>query len=77
MLSKNFVMMDAVAVGKTPIIQILASDWMRYTADYMMSTKVDFMVKSISVPDTNAIVDLFIFDIPGQEFLNHVSFREL
>jgi len=37
---------------------------------YLQTFGVDLNVKTVSIPDTNDIVELFIYDSSGQEFYN-------
>jgi transport family protein 27 len=37
---------------------------------YLQTFGVDLSVKTVSIPDTNDSVELFIYDSTGQEFYN-------
>eukprot|EP00002_Diphylleia_rotans_P034964 TRINITY_DN7579_c0_g2_i1.p1 TRINITY_DN7579_c0_g2~~TRINITY_DN7579_c0_g2_i1.p1 ORF type:complete len:188 (+),score=48.80 TRINITY_DN7579_c0_g2_i1:64-627(+) len=55
-------------VGKTALVQMFHSDGAHYPKNYVMTVGTDFCVKVVNIPDTNAVVELYIFDNAGQSF---------
>jgi len=41
-----------------------------YPKNYIMTTSVDFCVKEVPIPETNASVELYLFDCAGQSIFN-------
>ncbi len=57
-------------VGKTALCQVFESEGARYPKNYMMTVGTEFIVKQVRIPDTNVIVELFIYDCAGQSIFN-------
>jgi transport family protein 27 len=53
-------------VGKTALTQMFESEGSRYPKNYMMTVGTEFLVKQVRIPNTNVIVELFIYDCAGQ-----------
>jgi transport family protein 27 len=53
-------------VGKTALTQMFESEGTRYPKHYMMTVGTEFLVKQVRIPNTNVIVELFIYDCAGQ-----------
>ncbi|XP_013776906.1 intraflagellar transport protein 27 homolog [Limulus polyphemus] len=64
--SKCLVVGDS-AVGKTALIQVFNSDNTFYPKNYTMTCGVDLVVKTVNVPDTNDVVELYFYDSSGKE----------
>ncbi|EDV20668.1 expressed hypothetical protein [Trichoplax adhaerens] len=60
-------------VGKSALTQVFHSDGTHYPKNYLMTTGIELIVKSITVPNTKATVELYIYDSGGKEmFSDHV-----
>ena len=55
-------------VGKTSICHQLATDGTDFPKNYIMTTFSDIQVKSVKIPDTNDVVELFLVDSSGKEY---------
>ncbi|XP_023723348.1 intraflagellar transport protein 27 homolog [Cryptotermes secundus] len=55
------------AVGKTALTKMFLSDGREFPKNYNMTFGVDLNVKTISIPDTNDTVEMFIYDSSGQD----------
>ena len=53
------------AVGKTSICHQLSSDGTDFPKNYLTTTLSDVLVKSIKIPDSNDLVELFLIDSSG------------
>eukprot|EP00904_Undaria_pinnatifida_P010582 jgi/Undpi1/6654/HiC_scaffold_20.g09133.m1 len=73
MLRAKVVVVGDACVGKTAIVQMLKSGGHDYPKSYIMTIGVDFGVKQIKVPDTDCVVELFLFDCPGQGVFNKLE----
>lgn len=54
-------------VGKSALSQMFRSDGAHFQKIYSMTTGVELLTKSVSIPDTSDGVELFILDSPGRE----------
>ncbi|RLN90029.1 hypothetical protein BBJ28_00010217, partial [Nothophytophthora sp. Chile5] len=62
-------------VGKTALLQVLKSNGHEYPKNYVMVTSdVELSTKSIAIPDTNVVVELYLFDCAGQSIFNQLNF---
>eukprot|EP00520_Triparma_pacifica_P007727 CAMPEP_0118640314 /NCGR_PEP_ID=MMETSP0785-20121206/4689_1 /TAXON_ID=91992 /ORGANISM="Bolidomonas pacifica, Strain CCMP 1866" /LENGTH=231 /DNA_ID=CAMNT_0006531697 /DNA_START=9 /DNA_END=700 /DNA_ORIENTATION=- len=57
-------------VGKSALTQMFHSGGHMFPKNYIMTTSVDFCVKEVHIPDTNASVELYLFDCAGQSIFN-------
>ncbi|XP_017261885.1 intraflagellar transport protein 27 homolog isoform X1 [Kryptolebias marmoratus] len=57
------------AVGKSSLSHIFYSDGSLFQKNYSMTTGVELLVKSVSIPETNDTVELYILDTPGKDTL--------
>mmetsp|Transcript_17552 Transcript_17552/g.32019 ORF Transcript_17552/g.32019 Transcript_17552/m.32019 type:complete len:225 (-) Transcript_17552:118-792(-) len=71
MLRCKVVIVGDACVGKTALVQV--NDSGNYPKSYMMTSWVDMTIKQVAVPDTNAGVELFLFDCAGQTVFNQVE----
>ncbi|GMH66014.1 hypothetical protein TrVE_jg11349 [Triparma verrucosa] len=62
------------SVGKSAITQMFHSGGHMYPKNYIMTTSVDFCMKEVKIPETNASVELFLFDCAGQSIFNQREF---
>jgi len=60
--------------GKSAITQMFHSGGHNYPKNYVMTIGVDFCVSQVKIPETNAAVELYLFDTAGQSIFNQ---REL
>lgn len=61
-------------VGKSALTQMFHSGGHMFPKMYVMTSAVDFAVKEVQIPNTNAGVELYLFDCAGQSIFNQ---REL
>uniref|UniRef100_K3WSL6 Uncharacterized protein n=1 Tax=Globisporangium ultimum (strain ATCC 200006 / CBS 805.95 / DAOM BR144) TaxID=431595 RepID=K3WSL6_GLOUD len=61
-------------VGKTALLQVLKSSGHEYPKNYVMTSGVELCVKSIPIPETNVVVELYLFDCAGQSIFNQLEF---
>ncbi|KAG1690520.1 hypothetical protein DVH05_028024 [Phytophthora capsici] len=61
-------------VGKTALLQVLKSSGHEYPKNYVMTSDVELSTKSIAIPDTNVVVELYLFDCAGQSIFNQLDF---
>ncbi|KAF4321575.1 hypothetical protein BBO99_00004616 [Phytophthora kernoviae] len=61
-------------VGKTALLQVLKSNGHEYPKNYVMTSDVELSTKSIAIPDTNVVVELYLFDCAGQSIFNQLDF---
>ena len=60
-------------VGKTALTQVFTSGGTTYPKNYLMTIGVEFSVKQVPIPDTNIIVELYIYDCNGQSIFNQLE----
>eukprot|EP01041_Mallomonas_annulata_P008888 gene8888-18401_t len=66
----KLVVVGDAAVGKTSLTQVFQTGGKSYPKNYMMTCGAEFGVKQISFPESNAVVELYIFDCAGQSIFN-------
>ena len=59
-------------VGKSAMVQMFHTNGASFPKNYLMTQGVDFCVKEVAVPDTDATVELYIFDISGQQIYSRI-----
>ena len=59
-------------VGKTAICHQLSSDGTDFPKNYLTTTLSDVLVKSVKIPDTNDLVELFLMDSSGNEIYDDI-----
>ncbi|CAK4861893.1 hypothetical protein Ae201684P_010297 [Aphanomyces euteiches] len=62
------------AVGKTALLQSFKSNGHDYPKNYIMTSNAELFVKPIPIPESNVIVELYLFDCPGQSIFNQREF---
>ena len=72
-LREKVVIVGDETVGKTSIIQMLTLGGSGCNKNYVMTTETQFSVLNFAVPNTDVIVDLFLYDVPGQNTFHQVS----
>lgn len=73
MLRCKLVIVGDPCVGKTALTQVWQSSGSTYPKNYLMTVGAEFTVKQIPIPDTNVVVELYIFDCAGQSIFNQVE----
>lgn len=73
MLRCKVVIVGDPCVGKTALTQVFQSGGSTYPKNYLMTVGAEFCVKQVSIPDTNVIVELYIFDCAGQSIFNQLE----
>ncbi|CAM9175192.1 unnamed protein product [Ascophyllum nodosum] len=73
MLRAKIAIVGDACVGKTAVVQMLKSGGHDYPKNYIMTIGVDFSVKQVKIPDTDCIVEIFLFDCPGQGVFNKLE----
>ena len=59
-------------MGKTAICHQLSSDGTDFPKNYLTTTLSDVLVKSVKIPDTNDLVELFLMDSSGNEIYDDI-----
>ncbi|KDR10846.1 intraflagellar transport protein 27 homolog [Zootermopsis nevadensis] len=70
-LRTKCVIVGNCTVGKTALSQTFLSDGRQFSKNYNMTFGVDLKVKTLSIPDSNDTVELFIYDSSGQDVHNN------
>jgi intraflagellar transport protein 27 len=73
MLRCKVVIVGDPCVGKTALTQVFQSGGSTYPKNYLMTVGTEFSVKQIPIPDSNVIVELYIFDCAGQSIFNQLE----
>ncbi|XP_069685270.1 intraflagellar transport protein 27 homolog [Periplaneta americana] len=66
-LRSKCVIIGNSTVGKTALTQVFLSDGRQFPKTYNMTFGVDLNVKTIAIPDTNDVVELYIYDSSGRD----------
>merc|ERR1719281_2034624 len=61
----KIVLLGDSTVGKTSIAQVFQGGVQSFPKNYNMTVGLDFSVKKVSIPETNAIVEMYIVDCGG------------
>ena len=69
----KLVIVGDATVGKTALSQVFHSGGPTFPKNYMMTVGAEFMSKQVPIPDTNAVVELYIFDCAGQSIFNQLE----
>eukprot|EP01035_Chromulina_nebulosa_P016993 gene16993-22490_t len=69
----KLVIIGDACVGKSSLLQVFQSGGTTYPKNYMMTVGADFNVKQVPIPDTNIVVELYIFDCAGQPIFNQLE----
>lgn len=73
MLRCKVVLVGDPCVGKTALTQVFQSGGSTYPKNYLMTVGAEFCVKQVPIPDTNVVVELYIFDCAGQSIFNQLD----
>ncbi|KAK4468305.1 hypothetical protein MN116_008455 [Schistosoma mekongi] len=70
-------LLGSKSCGKTSIVQSLRDDGREFSNNYRMSATVELIVKTLTIPELNDGIELFLYDIPGQDifrdFMEHYT----
>lgn len=69
----KLIIVGDACVGKTALTQSFVSGGTTYPKNYLMTIGAEFNVKQVPIPDTNFIVELFIYDCAGQSIFNQLD----
>jgi len=69
----KLILVGDACVGKTALTQSFVSAGTTYPKNYLMTIGAEFNVKQIPIPDTNIVVELFIYDCAGQSIFNQLD----
>merc|ERR1719502_1617095 len=61
----KIVLLGDSASGKTSLAQVFQGGVQNFPKNYSMTVGIDFMVKKVSIPDTNVVVEMYIVDCGG------------
>lgn len=73
LLRSKVVVVGDAHVGKSALISMFHSGGSSFPKQYVMTTWVDFRVKQVKIPDTNTVVELYLFDCAGQSIFNQIE----
>ncbi|KAH8858374.1 Intraflagellar transport protein 27 like [Schistosoma japonicum] len=75
LLRARCVLLGSKSCGKSSIIQSFRDDGREFSYNYRMSATVELIVKTLTVPELSDGIELFLYDIPGEEifrdFMEH------
>ncbi len=54
-------------MGKTSLCRQLSSDGTDFPKNYLTTTLCEVMVKTVKIPDTNDVVELYLMDSSGND----------
>lgn len=69
----KLVIVGDACVGKTALSQVFQTGGKNYPKSYMMTIGAEFGVKQIPIENSNAIVELYMFDCAGQSIFNQIE----
>eukprot|EP00049_Salpingoeca_infusionum_P003850 m.71546 g.71546 ORF g.71546 m.71546 type:complete len:188 (+) comp12300_c0_seq1:229-792(+) len=72
-LRAKCVFIGDAGVGKTSIEQFFNSDGAHFPKTYGITTSVELNVKAVNIPDSEDVVELFLFDCPGNSTFNDLA----
>ncbi|KAH8858373.1 Intraflagellar transport protein 27 like [Schistosoma japonicum] len=79
LLRARCVLLGSKSCGKSSIIQSFRDDGREFSYNYRMSATVELIVKTLTVPELSDGIELFLYDIPGEEifrdFMEHYTNR--
>ena len=59
--------------GKTCICKQVVSDGTNFLRNYLMTHALDVSVKSINIPDTNDVIEMYLLDCSGRYVFEKTS----
>jgi len=75
-LRNKIVVIGDACVGKSAICQMFHSGCQMYPKNYVMTCGVDFLVREIPIPETNAVCESYLYDCGGQSIFNQRQMAE-
>jgi len=69
----KLVLVGDACVGKSALTQVFSSGGATYPKNYLMTGGAELAVKQVPLPDTNVVVELYIFDCAGQSIFNQLE----
>ncbi|NXX53684.1 IFT27 protein, partial [Scopus umbretta] len=67
-----FIFAGDPAVGKSALAQMFRNDGAHFQKNYTLTTGIELLVKSVSVPETSDSVEFFIFDSAGKDLFSEM-----
>jgi transport family protein 27 len=67
------VIVGDACIGKSALTQVFTSGGSTYPKSYLMTIGAEFNVKQVLIPDTNYVVELFLYDCAGQSIFNQLD----
>lgn len=67
------VIIGDACVGKSALTQVFQSGGSTYPKNYLMTIGAEFSVKQVPIPETNYIVELYLYDCAGQTIFNQLD----
>lgn len=67
------VVVGDACTGKTALTQVFNSGGNTYPKNYVMTIGAEFSVKQVPIPNTNFVVEMYIYDCAGQSIFNQVE----
>merc|ERR1719198_882872 len=64
-LRSKIVLLGDSAAGKTSLAQVFQGGAQNFPKNYNMTIGIDFIVRRVSIPDTNVVVETYIVDCGG------------
>jgi transport family protein 27 len=69
----KLVIVGDACVGKSALTQVFSSGGSTYPKNYLMTIGAEFCVKQVPIPDTDIVVEIFIYDCAGQSIFNQLE----
>jgi transport family protein 27 len=69
----KLVIVGDACVGKSAITQVFQSGGATFPKNYVMTIGAEFCVVQVPIPETDAIVELYIYDCAGQSIFNQIE----
>ena len=70
LLREKVIVLGDAAAGKTSLIKAFTSQGKNYDKNYIMTKGMELNVSEVKVPQTNIVVDLFLYDMGGNHIYN-------
>lgn len=64
-------------VGKTALCHQLSSDGTNFAKNYLMTSIMEVHMRSVNIPDTNDVVELYLLDCSGKELYTDILSTEV
>lgn len=69
----KLVIVGDACVGKSSVTQVFQSGGATYPKNYLMTIGAEFCVKQVPIPDTNTIIEFYLYDCAGQSIFNQLE----